>query len=180
MGGADVFFPPGAFGQSHLALAEAIVGRVQAGVPDGARVAELFAGCGALGLGLLPRAGAVVFNESSEASLEGLALGLAARTAAERARAVVLPGRAEDRLEALDGAEVVILDPPRKGLDPKLVDALRAERPGRVLMLSCGLDSFERDAARLSAPGGLRLQALEVFGLFPYTEHVELLATFER
>ena len=47
--------PPGAFGQSHPALAEQIALLVQGLVPDGARVLELYAGSGPLGLGLLPR-----------------------------------------------------------------------------------------------------------------------------
>ncbi|RIK98606.1 MAG: hypothetical protein DCC71_20870, partial [Proteobacteria bacterium] len=51
IGGADVFFPPGAFGQSHLALADALVRRVHEQVPDGARVAEYYCGVGPIGLG---------------------------------------------------------------------------------------------------------------------------------
>lgn len=179
IGGVDVFFPPGAFGQSHLALSDTIVDRIHAHVPDGARVAELHAGCGAIGLGLLARSRAVVFNESSEAGLAGLALGLAARPPEERARAELAPGRAEERLALLAAADVVIVDPPRKGLAPELVDALRARRPARLVYLGCGLDSFERDVTRLRAPGGLRLVAVECFDLFPYGEHAEILGVLE-
>jgi len=179
IGGADVFFPPGAFGQSHLPLADTSVERLHAWVPGGVRVAELYAGCGAIGLGLLSRAACVRFNEASPDSLEGLARGLAARPPAERGRAEVVPGRAEERLAVLDGADLVIVDPPRKGLGPGLAEALRARRPARLLYLSCGLESFERDLALLAAPPGLRLVALEAFGFFPYGEHAELLGVLE-
>jgi 23S rRNA (uracil1939-C5)-methyltransferase len=179
IGGARIFFPPGAFGQSHLELADRLVRRVQAQVPDGARVAEYYAGCGAIGLGLLRRAARGVFVESAPDAVHGLALGLAARPAAERARAAVIAGTAADAVEAAADADVVLVDPPRKGLDAPLAAALAAAPPRRLLYVSCDLDSFERDAARLHA-GGARLAALDAFALFPGTEHVETVARFER
>jgi tRNA/tmRNA/rRNA uracil-C5-methylase (TrmA/RlmC/RlmD family) len=179
IGGADVFFPPGAFGQSHPGLADVLVERVHAEVPDGARVAELYAGCGAIGLGLLPRAARVAFEEEAGASLAGLALGLAARPQAERARAEVFAGPAEERLDALVGADVVVVDPPRRGLGDAVVAALREHRPRRLLYASCGLASFERESAALCADGAFGLRALEAFAFLPYTEHVELLGVFE-
>jgi tRNA/tmRNA/rRNA uracil-C5-methylase (TrmA/RlmC/RlmD family) len=180
IGGADVFFPPGAFGQSHLDLADALVARVHGLVPAGARVAELHAGCGSIGLGLLARGSRVAFNEENAHALEGLALGIAARPEAERARASVAPGPAGSNLAVIDGADVVIVDPPRKGLDPELLDALCAAPPPRLVYVSCGVESFRRDAERLVARGGLRLAVLEAFACFPYTEHAETLALFGR
>jgi tRNA/tmRNA/rRNA uracil-C5-methylase (TrmA/RlmC/RlmD family) len=180
IGGADVFIPPGAFGQSHLDLADLLVARVHAFVPDGARVAELYAGCGAIGLGLLARAALVTFNEENAHALEGLALGIAARSESERARARVAAGPAVRSLSVLDGADVVIVDPPRRGLDPELVEELRARPPRRLVYASCEVGSLARDAARLGDGSGLRLAALEAFACFPYTEHAEGLAVFER
>jgi 23S rRNA (uracil1939-C5)-methyltransferase len=73
-------------------------------------------------------------------------------------------------------SDYVIADPPRKGLDPELVSALVANPPPRFAYISCDLDSLERDMALLLPH--LRLTALEVFDLFPHTEHVETLAIF--
>jgi 23S rRNA (uracil1939-C5)-methyltransferase len=180
IGGASLFFPPGAFGQSHLPLADELVAGVQAWVPDGASVAELYAGCGAIGLGLLPRVRRVRFNEASPDALEGLRLGIAARPPAERARAEVEPGPAGEALGALEGADVVIVDPPRKGLDPPLTEALAGRPPARLVYVSCDLGSLERDLAQLQQPAGpLRLTALEAWNLFPFTDHVETLALLE-
>ena len=53
-GGAAVHYPPGAFGQNNLDIAERIVEHVRAQVPEGARVTEFYAGVGAIGLSLLP------------------------------------------------------------------------------------------------------------------------------
>ena len=75
---------------------------------------------------------------------------------------------------------MVIADPPRKGLDPELTDVLAEQPPARFLYVSCGLDSFLSDAARLTEGGALRLAALTAFDLMPYTGHVELVARFDR
>jgi len=180
IGGVEVFFPPGAFGQSHLDLADALVERVASWVPDGSRVAELYAGCGAIGLGLLPRAASMTFNERSEHGLRGLELGLAQRPAAERARTRIAAGPAGACVDALAGLDTVVVDPPRKGLDPDLLDALVRDLPQQLAYLSCDVDTFTRDAERLLAGGVARLRELSAFALFPYTEHVEIAARFER
>jgi len=180
IGGVSVFFPPGAFGQSHPDLADALVERVASWIPDGARVAEFYAGCGAIGLGLLPRSAAVTFNERSEHGLHGLELGLARRPPEERGRARVAAGPAGDRVGALAGADTVVVDPPRKGLDPALLDSLVRARPKLLAYVSCDVDSFLRDAGRLLEDGRTRLRELTAFALFPYTEHVEIAARFEN
>src|SRR5205085_1354012 len=63
IGGAEVFFPPGAFGQSNLDLADRIVEDIHARVPGDALIAELYCGVGAIGLGLVARSQSVRFNE---------------------------------------------------------------------------------------------------------------------
>ena len=104
--------------------------------PAGCRTAracvEFHAGCGAIGLGLLPRVARLAFNEVAPAGLEGLALGLAARPTAERARAEVLPGPAADHADAVRDADVVIVDPPRRGLDDALLAGAAATHPPRA------------------------------------------------
>ena len=177
--GADVFFPPGAFGQSHLALAESMVERIQSWGPDGARVAEFYAGCGPIGLALVERAGEVRFNEVAEQGLAGLARGIAALSPELVQRTAVFSGEAGDCVEMARGCDVVIVDPPRKGLDPALLGSLVAAPPGMLVYQSCSLASFERELPALIS-GGLRLVECEPYALFPYTEHVELLARFER
>jgi len=178
--GIAVHFPPGAFAQSHAALAEQLAARVAAWVPAGARVAELYAGCGSLGLGVLAQAASVAFNELEPQALHGLALGLAERPPAEQARARLVPGRAGDAASLVAESDVVIVDPPRRGLDAALLAALCATPPARLVYVSCGLPAFLREARELLAATDLRLRALEIYALFPYTEHVETLALFTR
>lgn len=192
IGGADVFFPPGAFGQANLALADRAVARIHEWVPDGTRVLEFHAGCGAIGLGLVGRVAQLTFNERSPHGLAGLERGLQARsnrnpplaprpetqTRTEIRRGPA--GEAAGQLLSPPGPDVVIVDPPRRGLDPDLRGALAEHPPERLIYLSCGLPSFLDDARFLLAGGRLRLAELENYAFFPFTQESEVLARFER
>ncbi|HXI76253.1 MAG TPA: hypothetical protein VNH21_03900, partial [Steroidobacteraceae bacterium] len=175
-----VHYPPGAFGQNNLDVAQAIIEHVRAEIPQGARVAEFYAGVGAIGLSVLARVSEIRMNEVSPHSLLGLELGLAALDAADRAKITIVPGPAGASRLAASEAQVVIADPPRKGLDPDLRSFLSENPPERFLYISCGIDSLLTDAARLTAPGKLRLGALSAYNLLPFTGHVETVARFER
>jgi 23S rRNA (uracil-5-)-methyltransferase RumA len=179
LAGAEVYFPPGAFGQNNLDLFDVMLGQIHAAIPDERDVVELYAGTGGIGLGLAPRSRSMVFNEIAPASLAGLERGLVQLTPATRARVRVIPGPAEAAVEALHGDAVVIVDPPRKGLAPALLSALTAIRPELIVYVSCGLASFLRDAEVLSQHG-LRLESATAYDLFPYTPHIETLAFFRR
>ena len=178
--GARVFYPPGAFGQANLPLADRMVALVHGWVPAGARVLELHAGVGAIGLGLAARGHSVVFNEVSRWALAGLNLGLDALGPAVRARTAVVRGPAANQLHAIDAADVVICDPPRRGLEEPLLGRLAALPPSRLVLVSCNLSAFLREAETLARAGRTRLAALAAFALFPFTDHVETVALFER
>lgn len=179
LGGARVFYPPAAFGQNNLDLFEQLLAQIHAGVPRGRDVVELYAGSGAIGLGLAARSSSVVFNEIGAASLAGLAQGLDALPPEERQRCRILAGPADTAASEICTDRIVIVDPPRKGLDPKVLEALVRARPERLAYVSCGLGSFLRDAEAL-VQGGLELEATSLYDLFPYTAHVETLAWFRR
>jgi 23S rRNA (uracil1939-C5)-methyltransferase len=179
-GGAAVHYPPGAFGQNNLDLAQRLVEHVRDQIPKGASVAEFYAGVGAIGLSILDSVREIRMNEVNPHALHGLDLGLADLKTQDRAKITVIPGAAGAAYTAASGAQVVIADPPRKGLDPELTDYLSAHPPERFLYISCGLDSFLADAVRLISRGTLRLAALSAFNLLPFTEHVETVARFER
>jgi tRNA/tmRNA/rRNA uracil-C5-methylase (TrmA/RlmC/RlmD family) len=179
-GGAAIHYPPGAFGQNNLEIAERIVTHVREQIPQGSRVAEFYAGVGAIGLSALDRLSELRLNELSPHSLQGLEMSLSELNAADRARISVVPGIAGAAREAAQDANVVIADPPRKGLDPDLTAWLIDHPPEHFIYVSCGLDSFLSDTAQLTASGALRLRALTAFNLMPFTEHVETVARFER
>ena len=151
-GGAAVHYPPGAFGQNNLEIAQHIIEHVRAQIPDGARVAEFYAGVGAIGLSVLARAGDIRMNEVSPHSLQGLELGLAGLDPENRAKISLFPGAAGAARLAAVGAQVVIADPPRRGLDPELTEYLSEQPPERFLYVSCalGFSAARRGAADLA------------------------------
>jgi tRNA/tmRNA/rRNA uracil-C5-methylase (TrmA/RlmC/RlmD family) len=178
-GNTRLFYPPGAFGQSHLELADKIASAVGELVPSGARMVEYYAGVGALGLPLVARLGHLALNELSPDSLSGLELGIADLPGELRERIEVHAGSAGSAAAALSGADVVLVDPPRKGLDPELLEQLVKTPVPRLIYVSCGITALLREAEQLLDSGQYRLSALKAFALFPYTEHVETLAVFE-
>jgi 23S rRNA (uracil1939-C5)-methyltransferase len=175
---AELFYPPGAFGQSHLVLAMQLAAQVRTFARPGDRVTEFYAGVGAIGLGLAKTAAALHLNELGRGSVEGLELGIQALPEELRARVQAHAGPACAFTQLIAESDLVIADPPRKGLDAQLLDALGASPPARFAYVSCDLDSFERDTATLLDT--FELRSLAAYDLFPHTEHVETLALFER
>ncbi|MGH7445676.1 MAG: 23S rRNA (uracil(1939)-C(5))-methyltransferase RlmD, partial [Longimicrobiales bacterium] len=91
--------------------------------------------------------------------------------------AEVVEGRVEDVLAAHLPADVVIVNPPRSGLDAAASGALTAQPPALVVYVSCDPATLARDAQRLASV--LRLRAVQCFDMFPQTTHVETVAEFE-
>ena len=180
LGGCDVHFPPGAFGQSNLPLADDLVRRVHAWLAGAVRIVEFHAGCGAIGLGLLARGAEVSFNEVDPHGVRGLGHSLAQLAPDVARRARVLDGPAASHAGALASCDAAIIDPPRKGLEPALLEALAANPPERLVWVSCDLARFLDQAQWLLVASPLRLRAREAWALFPYTRHVETLALFSR
>lgn len=74
--------------------------------------------------------------------------------------------------------DVVIVDPPRAGIDAKVAQQLAEAAPARLMYVSCNPATLARDAARL-APA-FRVRAVRPVDLFPQTPHVETVALLER
>ena len=77
-----------------------------------------------------------------------------------------------------DRPDLVVVDPPRAGLQPAGVECVLRSRPARLLYVSCSATSLASDLAALS-DGGYRVVAAQLCDLFPHTEHVELLILLE-
>jgi 23S rRNA (uracil1939-C5)-methyltransferase len=97
----------------------------------------------------------------------------AARTAAAD-RWVVLEGRVEDRLEEALPADLLIVNPPRAGLDPQVVHGVLDRPPRQVVYVSCDPATLARDVAALGS--AYDASSIRCFDLFPQTAHVETLA----
>ncbi|HVV01141.1 MAG TPA: class I SAM-dependent RNA methyltransferase [Verrucomicrobiae bacterium] len=70
----------------------------------------------------------------------------------------------------------VLLDPPRKGCAPSLIEALRATRPRQVIYVSCHPATMARDLNTLCLGGVFNLASATPLDMFPQTQHVETVA----
>ena len=85
-------------------------------------------------------------------------------------RAIV--GRVEDHLAAALPADVVLLNPPRAGVDARVTAALQhvARAPRAILYVSCDPATLARDVARMPR---YRVALMRAYDMFPQTAHVE-------
>lgn len=75
--------------------------------------------------------------------------------------------------------DVIVVDPPRKGLDETVIDAMAQMAPDRIVYISCDPATLARDAARLNHHG-YRLTTAQAFDMFPKCAHVETLVQLRR
>lgn len=173
-GDARIEPPPGAFLQATRRAEQAMRTAIGEWAGDAARLADLFAGVGALSLG---RPGKVSLFESDRttiAAVETAARRLGGRVTAERRDLFRNPLTTTE----LDRFDAVVLDPPRAGAAAQSDELARAKVP-RVVYASCDPASFARDARTLQE-GGYRLEKLLPIDQFLWSAHVELIALFAR
>lgn len=75
--------------------------------------------------------------------------------------------------------DVVVVDPPRKGCDEKLLDTLAFMNPKRIVYVSCNPSTLARDLRTL-ADQGYKLEKVQPVEMFPYSCHVECVALLQR
>ncbi|RAL50576.1 hypothetical protein DM860_014518 [Cuscuta australis] len=128
VGGIDVSLAPSSFGQANTRAFDSLLRKLQKYVPYGASVIDLYAGAGVIGLSLASTrkcssVKCVEVNKESRQSFtktaERLPTNLESSISWHHADTSIEP------LSWLVGADVVVVDPPRKGLDPSLLEALQ-------------------------------------------------------
>ena len=77
-------------------------------------------------------------------------------------------------------ADVVVVDPPRKGCDEKLLDTLISMNPDRIVYVSCDPATLARDIKILSESGAYKLEKYSVCDMFSHSGHIETVALIER
>jgi 23S rRNA (uracil1939-C5)-methyltransferase len=171
---------PTAFFQTNVHAAEILVQLVLDALPAGKRVLDLYAGVGLFALPLARRGDRVIAVEETRAATEdGIASLRLNRLAPDACRFVTR--RVEAALRSIDPRDAVhaVLDPPRDGCDPAVLDELFARiRPARVVYVSCNPEALAHDLEAI-AQHGYRAEALQPVDMFPHTAHVETVAVLE-
>jgi 23S rRNA (uracil1939-C5)-methyltransferase len=178
-GGLELRISAGSFYQVHRD-ADALLYRhalAMAGDVAGKVVVDGYGGVGAFGL-RFARAGAaqVTIVEDNAAACRDAEHNAKANDLAAAVRVV----RAKFAAAAITaGPDLLVVDPPRSGLQADGTAQVLRLQPRRLLHVACSAESLAADLGALIA-GGYRLAALRLCDLFPHTEHVEVLALLER
>jgi len=146
----------------------------------GERVVDLYCGVGLFTVPLAGRAASVVGVEGNpraardaEFNVRTAGVGAAARIlCASVARAVA--GRVLG-----DRADVVVVDPPRQGLERAVLDGVAQLQPRRIVYVSCDPSTLARDL-KAFVRHGFHLKAVWPLDLFPQTYHIESIILLER
>jgi 23S rRNA (uracil1939-C5)-methyltransferase len=168
--GAGEAFPATVFEQVNPDMGDQVRSYAvqQLGDVAGRRVWDLYSGIGETTLQLISL-GATV--ESVEQDRRAVAEAEARGPVSRRH-----VGRVEDVLRELHPPDLVIVNPPRTGMDERVTADLNRLAPERIVYISCDPATLARDIQRMDC---LRLAAVQAFDLFPQTSHVETVAVLE-
>lgn len=175
--GVTLRLGPRSFFQTNTAIAEALYDQARAWVgalPDVGSVWDLYCGVGGFALHLAgPGRDVLGVEVSSDAVVAATAtaqeLGLAARFVAADATAYAL--------EHVAAPDLVVVNPPRRGIGPDLAGWLEQSGVRHVVYSSCNAESLARDLAVMPS---LRPVEARVLDMFPHTTHYEVLVLLSR
>jgi tRNA/tmRNA/rRNA uracil-C5-methylase (TrmA/RlmC/RlmD family) len=172
--------PPDSFFQNNFFLLPGLLQVVRERLRDGGAqyLLDIYCGVGFFSIELADLVQSFVGVE-----LDALAIQAARKNASARGRAngQFVAGAAEDVLPMLLSrftaeATAVLLDPPRKGCQPEMLQVLRRARPAQIIYVSCHPATMARDLNILCADCVFELAQVVPLDMFPHTQHVECVA----
>lgn len=168
--GQTYSYSPNGFFQINIPVYELALKEIQKHIETN-RVLDLYSGVGTIGLTVARDRDLTLIETDKNAFFE------LQKNAENVRRAKPLLTKAEEATEQIAADQTVILDPPRAGLDPKVVEALLEKAPQKIIYLSCNPATQIRDLERLLAKYKLRL--VQPYNFFPRTPHLENLVVLE-
>ncbi len=173
---------PESFYQVNHDMCEALYTKIRelAALDGNQEVVDLYCGTGTIGLSLAEQCKKLTGIEITPSAVEN------ARENADinnikNAEFICADASlgAKQILSRGDGADLVIVDPPRKGCNSKLFDVIEALGAKRIIYVSCNSATLARDIERLS-PKGFMPKSITAFDLFPRTANVECVCLLEK
>ncbi len=184
IGGISFRISPLSFYQVNPEQTERLYGKALefAGLTGGENVWDLYCGIGTISLFLAQKAGKVHGVEIIPAAIEN------ARENAERngfTNTEFFVGKAEEVLpqwyrEHGEKADVIVVDPPRKGCDPALLAVMLQMDPERIVYVSCDSATLARDLKILTGENRYQIKTIQPVDMFPQSVHVETVCLLSR
>jgi tRNA/tmRNA/rRNA uracil-C5-methylase (TrmA/RlmC/RlmD family) len=192
----NLCFPPNVFRQANLDAFAGIISSIRKYIHSYNEqrsemilpaCVELYGGVGTIGLNLCDQFSNFVSSDENPHNKACFETACASLSAETRGKCSYVPKNATDVISEANilakDCEVIIVDPPRKGLDQfvtqSFIDATqRIDGPKLLVYVSCGFDAFMRDCDALVNSGKWKLDKAEGHLLFPGADAIETLAFF--
>lgn len=161
------------FFQVNTAQAGRLIGLVRERLRLSGRetVVDAYAGVGTFAVLLAEHADRVIAVEESDAAVGDARVNIGGIDNVE-----LVLGKVEDVIDDLDIApDAVVLDPPRSGCQPQVLEAVARWNPPKICYVSCDPASLARDLD-IMAGLGLAVESIDPVDMFPQTHHVECVA----
>ena len=135
---------------------------------------DAYCGVGVFAVLMSPYVKRVIGIEESASAIEDANLNLNGATNVE-----FIEGKTEHVMadwQDEDSVDVLLLDPPRVGCHPDVLESVKKLQPKKVLMISCEPAAMARDLDLLCAGGMYKLDTVRPVDMFPQTRHVETIS----
>ena len=180
--GVKVRLSPLSFYQVNHTMAEKLYEKAKEyAKPQGKNIIDLYCGAGTIGLSMAKDAKNIIGVEIVPEAISDAKFN-AENNGIENARFICADATAAAQQLAKEGitADVVIVDPPRKGCSSEVIETIADHfKPERVVYVSCDSATLSRDI-KIFSEKGYKLVEYTPCDLFPRTSHVETVALLER
>ena len=182
VGGLKIGFPAGVFSQANPSTAKKLYDMVaeMAALTGRESVIDLYCGVGPISIHLA-RAARLVWGIDDGALAIDTAKQNARRNGIGNCRFV--EGDVGEKLgeaqKTLGKIDRIVLNPPRKGVQPAAMDAILVTKAPKLIYVSCEPASLARDLDKLVTQG-YRIMRLQPLDMFPQTEQVENVVLLEK
>ncbi|MEN9558677.1 MAG: hypothetical protein RL141_1046 [Candidatus Parcubacteria bacterium] len=180
VGGTSYRIHLNAFFQTNSAMAavlqDTVANAVQAAHP--ASILDLYCGLGFFGINLAQR---IPSLRVAGFEIDAQAIALATQNATLNSvadRCAFASGPAEDLRWKDTDADVVIIDPPRSGLHPRVLKTLLEKKPATIVYISCNYHRLVEELTQFKT--AYQVESLMAVDLFPHTPHVEVVSVLKR
>jgi 23S rRNA (uracil1939-C5)-methyltransferase len=170
--GREYSYSPNGFFQINLPVYEIALAEIASRLGDATKVVDMYAGVGTIGLSVA-RDRDLTLVETNESAYREMHKNITD----DIKNATPVLAKAENALEYITHDITLIVDPPRAGLDEKVVARILDVQPPRVIYLSCNPATQARDVAKLL--NKYKISHHQGFNFFPRTPHIENLVILD-
>ena len=175
-----LYFHPACFVQANFSMFEKMITSIREKITPSQNVVELYAGTGSIGFSVLDISQNVICNDLNPFNEECFHKTRDDLPIHQKEKISYVHGEAKVASSYLKDADVLILDPPRKGLDPYLFQEINNSKTlKQIFYVSCFWKSCQKDLEKFLEMGW-KISSLDGYLFFPGTNHIETLCVLKK